>query len=98
MGDRDPAESAGLQTPTRRELWGKSGARHNIQLSTTNDRVATRVDENWGWPPAGLDNSGIRQVTLSNFQRSVNHCRRHLTMRTTCFGTGLEFYSRGNHE
>jgi hypothetical protein len=77
----------GIRFGPRRTNLMRGVARHSIRMSTTNDRVATRVDENWEWPPAVLDNSGICQVTLSNFQRSVNHCRRHLTMRTTCFGT-----------
>ena len=59
---------------------------HSIRMSATNDREATRVDEN-GWPSAVFDNSGTRPFTLFNFQRSVKHYRRHLTMRTAGFRT-----------
>jgi len=58
----------GADVPTRRRRRQGSPVR-NILLSTTNDRVATRVDENWGWPPAGLDNSGIRQVNVIQFSK-----------------------------
>ena len=71
--------------PTRRRRRQGSPVR-NILLSTTNDREATRVDEN-GWPSAVFDNLGTRPFTLFNFQRSVKHYRRHLTMRTAGFRT-----------
>src|SRR5207253_8247576 len=55
-------------------------------------------------PPTGMkmggrqplfDNSGTCPFTLFNFQRSVKHYRRHLTMRTAASVLHLEFYSRG---
>jgi hypothetical protein len=58
----------------------------NILLSNSDGSGATHPHEN-GWPPAAPDNSGMCPITLSNFQRSVNHCRRHLTMRTAGFRT-----------
>ena len=86
-GDRDPAESAGIRNyDPARALKTEVVLATFIQLSTTNDREATRVDEN-GWPSAVFDNSGTRPFTLFNFQRSVKHYRRHLTVRTAGFRT-----------
>src|SRR5258708_1040525 len=68
-------------------------------------------------PPTGMKMGGRRRLfgnsvtrtsELFNFQRSVSHCRRHLTMRTAGFGiaprilftrqrTAARFTSRLHH-
>ena len=51
---------------------------------TQHGRGATHGNEN-GWAAAAVRQLGTRPSKPSNFQRSVSHCRRHLTMRTAGF-------------
>jgi hypothetical protein len=45
---------------------------------------------------AAVRQPGTRRSELFNFQRSVSHRRRHLTMRTVALGTASNSYSRDN--
>jgi len=81
--DRDPGRKGRVQTqgPTRdlTQRW-------RLTLSNSDGPGPPTRMKMGGRQPL-FDNSGTRPFTIFNFQRSVKHCRRHLTMRTAGFRT-----------